>query len=137
VLSLVPVDLVALAAVNCTDEASQGREPSDRRGSAGGHGQHLPNVLINQPISNRQGCCTSSQNSEEAKLSYGIFVPQHTMLEAFEQLHLTPLERTSLVWHLVEFQTRKTVEALLPATDAKLELGFDPQDILCGKPDTP
>jgi hypothetical protein len=25
----------------------------------------------------------------------------------------------------------------LPATDAKLELGFDPQDILCGKPDTP
>src|SRR4029077_18807345 len=25
--------------------------------------QHLPKVLINRPISNRQGCCTSSQNS--------------------------------------------------------------------------
>jgi hypothetical protein len=60
-----------------------------------------------------------------------------TFDEAFEQLHLTPLERTSLVWHLVKFQTRKNVEALLPATDAKLELGFDPQDILRGKPDTP
>ena len=27
---------------------------------------HLPKVLINQPISNRQGCCTSSQNSGSA-----------------------------------------------------------------------
>jgi hypothetical protein len=31
--------------------------------------QHLPKVLINRPISNRQGCCTSSQNSGSVWLS--------------------------------------------------------------------
>jgi hypothetical protein len=53
-----------------------------------------------------------------------------TFDEAFEELHITTDERAALVWHLAAFRARRTIEALLPETNAKLALGFDPQDIL-------
>jgi hypothetical protein len=53
-----------------------------------------------------------------------------TFDEAFEDFNLTPAERTALVWHLAAYRARKTVEALLPQTDVKLVMGFDPRDIL-------
>lgn len=56
--------------------------------------------------------------------------PIRTFDEAFEELNLTPAERAALVWHLAAFRARKTVEALLPKTDATLALGFDPREIL-------
>jgi hypothetical protein len=53
-----------------------------------------------------------------------------TFDEAFAELNLTSEERAALVWHLAAFRARKTVEALLPETDPKLVLGFDPRLIL-------
>ena len=53
-----------------------------------------------------------------------------TFDEAFAELNLTPEERAALVWHLAACRARKTVEALLPATDATLTMGFDPRDVL-------
>jgi hypothetical protein len=53
-----------------------------------------------------------------------------TFDEAFAELNLTAAERVALVWHLAAMRARKTVEALLPATDVKLAMGFDPRDIL-------
>ena len=45
-------------------------------------------------------------------------------------LRVTPNERAALVWHLASMRARKTIEALLPETDPKLLIGFDPSDIL-------
>lgn len=53
-----------------------------------------------------------------------------TFDEAFAELHLTPAERTALAWHLAAYRARKTVEALLPETNAEEMLGFNPRDIL-------
>ena len=53
-----------------------------------------------------------------------------TFDEAFAELNLTAAERAALVWHLAMFRARKTVETLLPETDAKAALGFDPKEIL-------
>jgi hypothetical protein len=53
-----------------------------------------------------------------------------TFDEAFAEHHLTAAERAAMVWHLAMLRARKTVEALLPETNAKLALGFDPRDIL-------
>lgn len=47
-----------------------------------------------------------------------------TFDELFAELHLTPEERTALVWHLAAYRARKTVEALLPET----RHDFDPRD---------
>ena len=53
-----------------------------------------------------------------------------TFDELFAEHHLTTAERTAMVWHLAMFRARKTVEALLPETDIKMAMGFDPRDIL-------
>lgn len=53
-----------------------------------------------------------------------------TFDDAFCELNLTQAERTAMVWHLAMFRARKTIEALLPQTDPKLVLGYDPRDIL-------
>lgn len=53
-----------------------------------------------------------------------------TFDEAFSELNLTAAERAALVWHLAMFRARKTVDALLPETDAVLAMGFDPRDVL-------
>lgn len=53
-----------------------------------------------------------------------------TFDETFEDLHLTPAERTALVWRLAAIRAQRTVEALLPETNPKLALGFDPRDVL-------
>lgn len=39
--------------------------------------------------------------------------PIRTFDEAFAEHHLTPAERTAMVWHLAAYRARKTVEALL------------------------
>ena len=59
----------------------------------------------------------------------------HTFDEVFGggNLRVTVSERIALVWHLAALRARKTVEALLPKTDPKLTLGFDPNDILRGE----
>lgn len=53
-----------------------------------------------------------------------------TFDEVFSEHFITPAERAALVWHLAMFRARKTVDALLPETDAALALGFDPRDVL-------
>jgi hypothetical protein len=53
-----------------------------------------------------------------------------TFDEAFAEHRLTPAERAALVWHLAMFRARKTVEVLLPETDAAFAMGFDPRDVL-------
>lgn len=53
-----------------------------------------------------------------------------TFDEAFADYRLTAAERAALVWHLAAFRARKTVEALLPETDAALAMGFNPRDVL-------
>jgi hypothetical protein len=53
-----------------------------------------------------------------------------TFDEAFGEFDLTPTERANLVWHLAAYRARKTVEALLPETDPRLIMGFDPSDML-------
>lgn len=50
--------------------------------------------------------------------------------DAFAHHNLTRDERVTMVWHLAMFRARKTVEALLPQTDQKLIIGFNPKDIL-------
>src|SRR5262249_53269882 len=44
--------------------------------------QHLPKVLINRPISNRQGCCTSSQNSGPGFAQALVRIPRSVHLAA-------------------------------------------------------
>jgi hypothetical protein len=56
--------------------------------------------------------------------------PVYTFDELFAEHRLTAAERTALVWHLAMFRARKTVETLLPETDAALAMGFDPRDVL-------
>lgn len=53
-----------------------------------------------------------------------------TFDEAFEDFRITPSERVAMVWHLAMMRARRTVEALLPATDSTAILGFDPKQIL-------
>lgn len=58
--------------------------------------------------------------------------PIRTFDETFASHRLTPPEREQLVWHLAYMRARKTIQALLPTTDPKLVMGFDPKDVLRG-----
>jgi hypothetical protein len=56
--------------------------------------------------------------------------PIRTFDEVFQEMTITADERAALVWHLAMFRARRTVEILLPETDVRFVLGYDPRDVL-------